>query len=355
MYAGVKWTDLEDDPEAYARAYTKCWAEIPIDLGSASNRISLRPAQALGNNRFVYTSDGMGVVHDQASDVYFGPEVYDEILTDQAGLMDRYSRTYNTALTLPRAEAVAAVREAAKAQLKVSEITARISSIMTDEMGVYNWRSGGGYNYTSEFWTFYDSLRGAQMGLSDLRRYPDKVKAACDFLFERTKARVVYDQETMKQQLPPASSMFHPEPYLSPQQFDELYFSRFMEILGPVMEAGKKVFLYGEGAFIHHIDRFRETPKGSMIIVLDQDDPFETAKKVGDWCTLVAGPKAELLQLGTQQQIKDFVKRLFDELAPGGGFIFGLGNGLVTAKDSPIESIVTAYETAYELNRGGNA
>jgi hypothetical protein len=90
-----------------------------------------------------------------------------------------------------------------------------------------------------------------------------------------------------------------------------------------------------------------------MIIVLDQDDPFEAKKLVGDWVTLATGPKAELLQLGTQQQIKDFVKKCFDELAPGGGFIFGLGNGLITAKDAPIQSIVTAYETAYDLSTGG--
>ena len=358
MYAGEKWTDIEGDPEAFARAYSKCYAEIPIDIGGGPTRTTLKPAQALGNNKFVYTSDGAGIVHDQASDIYLGPEVYDEILVDQAGLFERYARANNPIYTWSREKAKAAIEEAAKAQIIASETSARISSILADELGVFNMRAGGSgyyYGYTSEFWTFYDRLRGPQMALTDLRRYPDKVKAACDFLYEQTKARIVYDEESMKQQLPHGNTMFHPESYLSPQQFDELYFQRFMEIMGPVMEAGKKVYLYGEGAFLQHVDRFRETPKGSMIIVLDQDDPFETAKKVGDWCTLVTGPKAELLQLGTQQQIKDFVKKCFDELAPGGGFIFALGNGLITAKDAPIESIVTAYETAHELGRGGRA
>ena len=360
MYAGVKWTDVEDDPETFARAYTKAYSEIPIDIGGAPTRTSLRPAHALGNYMFVYTSDGGGIVHNQAADRYLGPEVYDEILVDRAGLMDRFGRMNNPVFLGPREEAVEAVKNAAKAQLIANDTSNRIRKICTDELGMFSLLSfgaGGGYyyGYTSEFWTFYDRLRGPQMALSDLRRYPDKVRAACDFLYEQTKARMVYDEESMKQQLPVGNTMFHPESYLSPQQFDEFYFSRFMEVMLPVMEAGKKVFLYGEGAFMKHIDRFRETPKSSMIIVLDQDDPFEAKKRVGDWCTLVAGPKAELLQLGTTQQIKDFVKRCFDELAPGGGYIFALGNGLIAAKDAPVSGIVTAYETAYELSTGGKA
>ena len=355
MYAGIKWADVEDDPEAFAQAYAKSYREIPIDtsIPLGPSRTTLRPAQALGNNQFVYSSDGLGVTHNQAADVYLGPEVYDEILVDQAGLMERFARMRNPKLLGPKEEAVAAVRNAAKAQAVANETAARIEQVLTDDVGLISlWKNfGRGYHYTAEFWTFYDRLRGTAQGLSDLRRYPDKVKAACDFLFEQTKANFVYDDD-MKNAWPFGTSMFHPESYMSPKQFDQLYFKPFMEILGPVMEAGKKIFLYGEGAFMRHIERFRETPKGSVIILLDQDDPYEAKKRVGDWCTLICGPKAELLNLGSEQQIKDEVKRCFDELAPGGGFIFSApSNVLIAAKDVSIKGIVTAYEMADELSR----
>ena len=359
-YAGVKWTDVEDDPETFARAYTKCFAEIPIDLGIGygPTRTSLKAAHALGNYKFVYTSDGGGFTHDQASDVYFGPEVYDEILVDQQGLQERATRMNYPIFNGPKEAAVEAIKKASRYQMISAETMALIGKICREELGMFAMGGGfgpGGYGYVSEYWTFYDRYRGPQKALSDLRRYPDKVKKAVDFLYEQTKARIVYDQEKMKEPLPVGNTMFHPESYMSPEHFEEFYFKRFMEIMGPVMEAGKKVFLYGEGAFMRHLHRFRETPKGSMIIVLDQDDPFEAKKLVGDWCTLVTGPKAELLQLGTKQQVKDFVKRCFDELAPGGGYIFGLGNGLITSKDASIENLVCAYETAYELSTGGRA
>ena len=358
MYAGVKWADLEDDPEAFAQAYCKCWREIPISIGGGPTRTTLRPAQALGNYQFVYSSDGLGITHNQAADVYLGPEVYDEIIADQQGLADRFMRMRNPKLNGPRAEAVEALRNCAKAQVVANEASARINQIIREELGIFgliNFDFAEGsepsYGYFGEFWNFYDRYRGPQSAFSDLRRYPDKVKAACDFLYEQTKSRIVYDTATMGNPLPVGNTMFHPESYMSPKQFDELYFKNFMEIMNPVMEAGKKVFLYGEGAFMRHIERFRETPRGAMIITLDQDDIFEAKKKVGDWCTLVCGPKAELLNLGSEQQIKDFVKRCFDELAPGGGWIFSApANSLIAAKDVSVKGIVTAYETAYELN-----
>ena len=354
-YAGVNWQEIEDQPETFARAYTKCFAEIPIELayGYGPTRTSLKVPQALGNFKFRHSSDGAGITHDQSSDIYLGPEVYDEILVDQKGLMDRYALINYPIFTGPREAAVEAVRNAVKAQLVVNDTMARIAKIMKDEIGMFVMGSGFGmgYGYVSEYWTFYDRLRGPHNALADLRRYPDKVQKAVDFLYEQTKARIVYDEEEMSKPLPTGFSMFHPESYLSPKHFDELYFRRFMEIMGPVMEAGKKVFLYGEGSFIQHLHRFRETPQHSMIIVLDQDDPFEVKKLIGDWVTLVTGPPAELLRLGSKQQVIDFVKRCFDELAPGGGYIFGLGNGLVTAKDASIENIVTAYETADALRR----
>ena len=358
MYADKKWADLEDDPEAFARAYCKCWSEIPIDIGAGPTRTTLRPPWALGNYQFVYSSDGLGITHNQAADVYLGPEVYDEIIADQQGLAERFMRMRNPKLNGPRAEAVEALKNAAKAQVVANETAAKIDNILVNEIGIFkliNFDFAEGaepsYGYTSEFWNFYDRYRGTQSAFSDLRRYPDKVKAACDFLYEQTKARVVYDTETMGNPLPVGNTMFHPESYMSPKQFDELYFKNFMEIMMPPMEAGKKVLLYGEGAFMRHLDRFRETPKGAMIIFLDQDDIFEAKKKVGDWCTLVCGPKAELLNLGSEQQIKDYVKRCFDELAPGGGWIFAApANSLIAAKDVSVKGIVTAYETAYEIN-----
>ena len=204
--------------------------------------------------------------------------------------------------------------------------------------------------------------------MADLRRYPDKVYAACDFLWERTRKTLAAPPpstldalpgekvpEDWTSPLPLGFTMYHPEPYLSPKHYDDLYFKRFMEVMLPAMEAGKKVFFYGEGAFMHQLHRFRETPKGSMIIGLEQDDPFEAHKIIGDWATLIAAPSPELLCLGTKQQVVDTVKKLFDVLAPGGGFIFGQHTGMLTAKDAKVENVVAAYETADALARGGRA
>ena len=142
-YAGVKWTDVEDDPEAFARAYTKAYAEIPTSFGGRPTRTSLKQSQALGNFRFVYTSDGGGIVHDQANDFYFGPEVYDEILVDQAGLQEKYTRHYYPIFNGPKELAVEAVKKAAVEALKSRAILDRIGQINREELGKFSYSSFG--------------------------------------------------------------------------------------------------------------------------------------------------------------------------------------------------------------------
>ncbi|MDR2957526.1 MAG: hypothetical protein LBU61_05010, partial [Coriobacteriales bacterium] len=110
-------------------------------------------------------------------------------------------------------------------------------------------------------------------------------------------------------------------------------------------------FLKGEGHFLNTIDRYRRFPKGSVVFMLDQDDPFEAYKAIGDWQSLATGITVDLLQIGSVQQCTDFVKRAFDTFAPGGGFIFMPNKPLLCADDAKTENLIAVYETANELSR----
>ena len=114
------------------------------------------------------------------------------------------------------------------------------------------------------------------------------------------------------------------------------------------MEKGAKYFLKGEGAFLNTIERYKELPKGSMLILLDQDDPFEAYKLIGSHQTLAAGPNLDLLKAGTKQQCIDYTKKCFDTFAPGGGFIFCPPKSIVAPSDVTDENVVAVYEFANE-------
>jgi hypothetical protein len=150
---------------------------------------------------------------------------------------------------------------------------------------------------------------------------------------------------------PLATTVYHSECFLSFKDYDEFYFKPFKETFGPYMEKGAKFFLKGEGSFIRTLDRFRQLPKGAIVIMLDQDDPFEVYKEIGDWATLATGITADLLQYGTKQQCIDYVKKSFDTFAPGGGFIFMQNKPLLCAHDAKTENVLAVYETANDLKK----
>jgi hypothetical protein len=85
--------------------------------------------------------------------------------------------------------------------------------------------------------------------------------------------------------------------------------------------------------------------------MLDEDDPFEIFKAIGDWQTIGAGITADLLRIGNIQKCKDFVSKCFDTFAPGGGFIFLQNKPLLCAGDARPEVLKEVYEFADELSR----
>ncbi|HAA37834.1 MAG TPA: hypothetical protein DCE00_03055, partial [Firmicutes bacterium] len=106
-----------------------------------------------------------------------------------------------------------------------------------------------------------------------------------------------------------------------------------------------------EGSFLKTIDRYRQLPKGAMVMMLDEDDPFEVHKAIGDWATLCTGIRSDLLKYGTKQQCIDYAKKCFDTFAPGGGFMFLQNKPFLYAQDVNPENVVAVYEFANEYGK----
>ena len=117
------------------------------------------------------------------------------------------------------------------------------------------------------------------------------------------------------------------------------------------VEKGGRYYMRGEGRFMQNLDQMCDLPKGTITIMLDKDDPFEAYKIMKGRMPIVCGITSSLLKFGTVQECKDYVKKCFDEFAPGGGFIFGQNEGLLSAKDAKIENFIATFETAHELSQ----
>ena len=121
--------------------------------------------------------------------------------------------------------------------------------------------------------------------------------------------------------------------------------------LTSLAEQGKKIYLKGEGKIKHLIPFLRELPMGSLIIQLDDDDPLEIKKMIGEYHTLCCGMDTTLFAIGNYQKCIDSVKNSFDALAPGGGFLFFQNKPLLSPSDADPQLVKDVLAYANELSK----
>jgi len=79
-------------------------------------------------------------------------------------------------------------------------------------------------------------------------------------------------------------------------------------------------------------------------------EPWRLKRDFGEQITFLGGFDIQsLLPLGTLAQIREGVKKLIAEYAPGGGFIFAASHNI--EPDTPPENIVAMYDAVYEYGR----
>lgn len=350
-YAGVRYADVMDDPVKTAQAYVRFLDDIQLDfLWGGMVTSAVNALHAMGCYHYDLADDGTTIIHRQPEVEFMAADEYPDLIADldafKAGLLRRRVK----ALQLPREQAYEKVLQALKAIGPWAEANDMIRKSIFEERGIAE-LTANPVMFMGPLTVLFDKFRGIRDTLADLRRRPETVRQACDVILnDRKRILSAFDPKEYGYPYPFASTVYHVECFLSPAQYDEYYFNHFMESCLPYMEAGAKFFLKGEGSFINTIDRFRRLPKGSVIFMLDQDDPFEVYKAIGDWQTVATGITVDLLKTGTKRQCVDFVKRSFDTFAPGGGFIFMQNKPLLCANDVKTENLIAVYETANELS-----
>ncbi len=354
-YAGVTYKEVAHDPQLTAEKYLQFLDDIHLDYtwGMASLPNPYKAFQALGSNSFFLANDQTTVAHNQTADVYMEDDEYDEFSKDPYYFINEILlKRKLPKLDQGRKEAAYGALRQSMLEFRHFDLTNELILQGLAERAVYTLVNAP-IVFNSPLKLLFDKVRGMKNTLIDLRRRPDKVRAACAQLLAADKAAIPLKPEDLAKMpgLKVGLTGYHVECFLSGKQFDEFFMKPFLEVCEPYMQAGVKFFLKGEGKFLNTIERYRQTPKGSMIIMLEEDDPFEVHKLVGDWCTLATGISASLLKYGTKQQCIDYVKKCYDTFAPGGGFIFMQDRPLLSANDANPENIIAVYEFANEYGK----
>jgi uroporphyrinogen-III decarboxylase len=85
-------------------------------------------------------------------------------------------------------------------------------------------------------------------------------------------------------------------------------------------------------------------PKDFAICMVEGDDISEAKKRIGDNVTIAGGMPIAMLKYNTKGECIDYAKKLLDECAPGGGYIFTTDRHFITGADVNTENVIAVHD-----------
>ncbi|ATW25044.1 uroporphyrinogen decarboxylase family protein [Candidatus Formimonas warabiya] len=196
------------------------------------------------------------------------------------------------------------------------------------------------------FDTLGDTLRGLHGIMMDMHKCPEKLLAALDVLVAHN---VYYGMATAAgdTQFPLFMPLHRGSfPFLNPKQWDTFYWPTLKKVIETLWSYGKRTLFYAEGNWTPYLERFAELPEKSIVFHIDMTDMYQAKKILGGKFCLSGNVPNTLLAYGKPSEVRDYCKKLIDELAGDGGFIMDAGG--VIQWDAKEENIRALIETTRE-------
>ncbi len=193
-----------------------------------------------------------------------------------------------------------------------------------------------------------DTLRGTTGIMTDMFRRPDKLLRALEAV---TPIMISMGVASARQTGNPL--IFIPlhkgaDGFLSDDQFRKFYWPSLQKVIVGLIEGGCVPFPAAEGGYNSRLEIIKDIPKGKTLWMFDQTDIVEAKKVVGSTLCIFGNISSTMLELGTTQEVVEYVKKLIDRVGPGGGFVMANGAFFDNAKPENLSAMI---ETAIEYGR----
>ncbi|HEY3345127.1 MAG TPA: uroporphyrinogen decarboxylase family protein [Anaerolineaceae bacterium] len=172
-----------------------------------------------------------------------------------------------------------------------------------------------------------DTLRGMRGIFLDMKRIPEKLLAA-----EEKALHFELDFAISTARGMGIKEVFIPlhrgsDGFMSLEQYEKFYWPTFKALMLGLIEAGLTPVVFYEGVWDQRLKYLAELPKGKSVGMFQNSDIFKVKEVVGDTMCIVGGMPVSMLRNGTHEQIRDWTKRLCQEVGKGGGFVMSTNIG----------------------------
>ncbi|MDO4832743.1 MAG: uroporphyrinogen decarboxylase family protein [Clostridia bacterium] len=365
-YSGVPLKETQKNIFKHIRAYGEIYKDVYFDAAftpCVSHALNL--GWTLGSDVFFVSDDGITLQHKEycpmdASD--YAAMAKDPV----AFILDEFLPRKFPKFNGTNDEQLKAFKSTLAPFVQFA-LTLMMSSLYFRHILKVPVLSGGSAEMPCDM--LFDYTRGFKGTITDIRRHPVEVEktvnALLDYCFDLVKMTqllmgstsgnpawlidnainsVIGSRDPKLLYFPWIFNPCHIPPFLGPEQFDKFYWPTYKAMAEKIHYCGGHMLTMLEGSWGPHLDRINELPPHSVTFIAEKDDIFELKKKIGkDFC-IMGGMPVEMLRDSSTKECIDYAKKVIDECAVDGGFIFCTDKVLMSPSDANIKNLRAVNE-----------
>ena len=179
---------------------------------------------------------------------------------------------------------------------------------------------GGGYPP----FDFFSLARSINKFITDLYDCPELLKKACEASLDPILATMMQPLQVTNGKRVCIYPMRSSATFISPKMFTELALPQLKRMVEFFVRKGVTPILHCDANWNPMLPYFRELPRASCILELDEGtDIFKAKQILGDWMCLKGNVTSNMLAFGETGEVEAYCEKLIREVGHGGGFILG--------------------------------
>jgi len=173
---------------------------------------------------------------------------------------------------------------------------------------------------------FFSLARSFAKFSEDLYDCPELVQKACDASVDPILKTMMQPLMVNRGKRVCIYPMRSSTTFISPKMFEERALGDLVHMVEFFVQRGITPILHCDANWTPLLPCFREMPRASCILELDEDTDIFAAKEVlGDWMCLKGNVSAVLLAFAETGEVEAHCEKLIREVGHAGGFILGSG------------------------------